>query len=182
MRPASSSSSSTLRTIAGEAPESRTKSSSATGVGPSSPTMSVRACASGSAAASGSSRRTGFPAGGTIGRPPSGRRSVGFDVGELEHVGLAGRVPAVFIVVRLVDRQDDQRLAIDAHIPPAGAAHAVIHDAVFTGTRRRPAQADAEGLCRSVIIGRIEIGPGLLLAADIDEITVDACDEFAHLD
>src|SRR5262249_51933187 len=65
-RPASSSSSKTTRTIAGELPDNRTRSSIGTGVGPSSVTMRARSPASGSApgaGASGSSARnsTGWP-------------------------------------------------------------------------------------------------------------------------
>jgi len=74
MRPASSSSSSTVRTIAAEAPESRMRSSVGTGVGPSRSMIRSRSPASGSPR--GAHGNSGSRTGSSIGCPIMGRRIV----------------------------------------------------------------------------------------------------------
>src|SRR5262249_40185019 len=65
------------------------------------------------------------------------RRSFGsrIHVREPQHAGPPGRVPAIFIMVRVIHRQDNQGRTIDAYVRPIGAPDAVVDDAVFSGAR-----------------------------------------------
>src|SRR5258708_3308310 len=108
-------------------------------------------------------------------------RHAGRDIRQPEDADLAGGIPSIFIVVRLIDGQLDQRRSIDTDIHATGTPGAVIHDAVLSEARHRPSQSYTEGLGGAVLVLPVQIGPVLLLATDVDQIAVDACDEFAHL-
>ena len=78
-------------------------------------------------------------------------RGAGLDVRELEDADRARRIPAVLVMIHLVDRQDDERGTVDADICTARAADAVVDDAVLSLSGGRPS--------RDPILGSVSLVP-----------------------